>query len=115
MLGRDFIRINGVLIPTPASYSCNYDNIEEVNQSEAGTDRTIITRLQKKQYTLTFQVTEYWKQRLLSYGLQPTVSFRVGEETTLHGRFRVTGDTLVTNSNLADVALYSVSTKFNQI
>lgn len=115
MLGRNFIRIQGTLIPTPATYTENFDNIEEVNQSEAGTDRVIVVRLQKKSYSLTFQVTEYWKNKLLTYGAEHQVTFQIGSENSLNGRFRVSSSRLETNSNFSDVALYTVLATFTQI
>lgn len=115
MLGKDFIKINNVRIPTPASFSTSFDNIEEVNQSEAGTDRTIVTRLQKIEYSLTFQVTEFWKNKLLDFGKENTVNLKVGNETTLYGRFRVTSSTFTKGSELTQVPLCTVTAKFYQI
>lgn len=115
MLGQNFIKIQGTTIPTPATLTENFTNIEEVNQSEAGTDRVIVARLQKKSYNLTFQVTEYWKNQLLSFGALNQVSFQVGTENTLSGRFRITSSTLQKNSNLYTTALYTIQATFTQI
>lgn len=114
MLGRDFIKINNVQIPTPATFSTSYDNIEEVNQSEAGTERTIVTRLLKIEYSITFQVTEYWKDKLKTYGALNNVTLKVGNADTIYGRFRITSETLVKHSELNVVPLYTVTAKFYQ-
>jgi hypothetical protein len=115
MQGKKFITIDGVLIPTPATFSCSYDNIEEVSQSEAGTDRTLVTRLQKKNYTFTFQVTEFWRNKLLYFGRQHQGTCKVGSDNTMNGRFRVTSDHEVPYSNLYATPLYTVSATFTQI
>ena len=99
MLGNNFIK----------------NNIEEVNQSEAGTDRVIVTRLQKRSYTLSFRVTDFWKQKLLTYGALNQVTFQVGTENTLNGRFRVSSSSLVQYSNLASTPLWTVQATFTQI
>lgn len=114
-LGSDFIKINGVTIPTPATYSQTYTNIEEVNQSEAGTDRVIVTRLLKRSYNFTFQVTDFWRQRLLAYGNTMTATLQIGSENSMTGRFRITGDEMQRNSNMSSTQFYTVRATFNQI
>ena len=53
MLGRNFIKINSTTIPTPATYTGSPTNIEDVNESEAGTERVVVTRLLKKEAILS--------------------------------------------------------------
>lgn len=115
MLGRDFIKINGVRVPTPASYTESFDNIEEINQSERGTDRTLVTRLQKVSINLSFDVTDYWKEKLLAYGKLPTCNLQVGSASSMSGRFRVSNSPMVRNSNNATVTLWTVNATFTQI
>ena len=115
MLGTDFIKIQGVRIPTPATYTGNYTNIEEINESEAGTERVIVTRLLKRGYSFTFQVTEYWRNKLLTYGAMTQVSLQIGSENSMTGRFRITNDHLEKNSEFYATPLYTVSATFNQI
>ena len=111
----NFIKINGQLIPTPATLSEGFDNIEEVNMSEAGTERVIITRLQKRSYSLTFQVTQYWKDKLLLYGRQASVSIQIGTENPLTGRFRITSSKFEKNSEFYATTLHTVQATFTQI
>ena len=115
MLGRDFIKINGVSIPTPASYTENFDNIEETNQSERGTDRTLVTRLQKVSLNLTFDVTDFWKEKLLAYGKLSTCTLQVGTASAMSGRFRVSNAPMVKNSNNYQTTLWTVNASFTQI
>ena len=115
MLGRDFIRVGGVKIPSPASFSISYDNIEDINQSEAGTDRTIVTRLQKKEVTITFTVTDFWKEKLLAFGRENQTTFQIGSETAMTGRFRVTGTPMILPSNLDVTTIWQLTAKFYQI
>lgn len=52
MLGLDYITIDGEGI-TPASFDYSLNPIEESNQSEAGTDLVVVTRLDKKTFNLS--------------------------------------------------------------
>ena len=116
MLGKDYIYINSTLIPAPASFTVNYDNIEDVNQSEVGTDRVAVTRLQKVALTMTFQVTEFWRQKLLVYGRDSQVSLKIGASgTAMFGRFRISSDYLQPYSNMANQPCWTVHATFNQV
>lgn len=115
MLGRNFIKINSTTIPTPATYTGSPTNIEDVNESEAGTERVVVTRLLKRGYSFTFQVSEFWRQQLLTYGAMNSVSLQIGLENAMTGRFRIVGDDLVKNSNMTQTAYYTVRATFNQI
>lgn len=116
MLGKNFIYINNTQIPTPASFTTNYDNIEEVNQTEGGTDKVAVTRLLKQSLSLTFQVTDFWKDKLLQYGGQTTVSLKVGSSgTSMTGRFRISSAHMTPYSNLTQSACWTVNATFTQI
>ena len=115
MLGRNFIKINSTTIPSPATYAGNPVNIEDVNESEAGTERVVVTRLLKRSYSFTFHVSEFWRQQLLTYGAMNSVSLQIGSENAMTGRFRIVGDDLQKHSNMTQVAYYSVRATFNQI
>lgn len=115
MLGRNFIKINSTTIPSPATYAGNPVNIEDVNESEAGTDRVVVTRLLKRSYSFTFHVSEFWRQQLLTYGAMNSVSLQIGSENAMTGRFRIVGDDLQKHSNMTQTAYYSVRATFNQI
>lgn len=49
---------NSVSLPN-GTYSVGYQNIENVAQSEAGTDLTIVTRLKKRAITATYKVDSH--------------------------------------------------------
>ena len=115
MLGRNFIKINSTTIPSPATYAGNPVNIEDVNESEAGTERVVVTRLLKWSYSFTFHVSEFWRQQLLTYGAMNSVSLQIGSENAMTGRFRIVGDDLQKHSNMTQTAYYSVRATFNQI
>lgn len=115
MLGRNFIKINNTTIPSPATYAGNPVNIEDVNESEAGTERVVVTRLLKRSYSFTFHVSEFWRQQLLTYGAMNSVSLQIGSENAMTGRFRIVGDDLQKHSNMTQTAYYSVRATFNQI
>lgn len=56
MLTAEYLQINGepVAIP-PATYSDHFEEIETVNKSEAGTDLTNVTRLDKMVIDLSWE------------------------------------------------------------
>lgn len=63
-LGRNYITLNGVSLPNPESWQIKYTNIENVKQSEAGNDLGIVTRLNKRTFSATFNCTSYGADKL---------------------------------------------------
>lgn len=109
---RDFIRIQTTLIPTPASWSISYENLEDTTTSEAGTDRTVITRLLKPTYNFTFQVTEFWAQKLLAFAATPKVSLTIGSRSAIYGRFRITAQV---SPERHELGLWTLTAKFTGV
>ena len=57
MLGGDYLKFNGVTFPRPISPSRTSQTIENVNQSEAGTDLVTVIRTSKNKWNFTFNLT----------------------------------------------------------
>lgn len=53
-----FIKINGITMPNPIEYNEEFENIETINTSEAGTDLVVSKRLMKLTATMTFQLSQ---------------------------------------------------------
>ncbi len=58
------ITLNGQKIPFPRKLSENYEVIEKVYRTEAGTDQTQVTRVEKLTLGLTFQLSSAWAQKM---------------------------------------------------
>ena len=96
MLGK-YIKINGEIIPNPTTYSESLTDIENVNQSEGGTDIVSTTRLGKYNSTMSFQISSYWKEKLREYTKKPTVVIEV-DGVIYTVRLRAFSATLEANS-----------------
>lgn len=71
-------RINNTVLPIPAAWSESYETIENVNQSEAGTDLTSLIRANKLSVSISSNLTETQKAALLEYATEPTVTVTIG-------------------------------------
>lgn len=97
MLGRGYITIGSTRLPNPVNLSIEYDNIESQGVSEAGTLLTNVTRLLRRNITITCQVTSYWRDKIkILAGVDSTTLTIQGE--TLRGRLRLKSDNLEPNS-----------------
>lgn len=65
MVGR-YLRVNDREYPNPTDMTENYDNLETVNESEAGTDLIVEKRLGKLTANMTFQVSRLWRDRIIT-------------------------------------------------
>ena len=54
------VKINNTAIPFSGSMAENYDTIETVNQSEAGTDVVQVARLGKMTLAIEYTITSEW-------------------------------------------------------
>lgn len=63
-LGRNYVNLNGVALPNPESWQIKYTHLENVKQSEAGNDLGIVTRLNKRTFSATFNCTSYGADKL---------------------------------------------------
>ena len=98
MLGR-FLKINSETIPNPKPDGFNETSqtIEQVNQSEAGTDLVSVTRSSKLVLSMTFDLTSSWKGKLDAYSRLLSVTLNYNGVDYV-GRFRSGGAQLVGNS-----------------
>lgn len=101
MLGNNYMTIGGLLIPNPqGGIKIGYTNIEKTNQSEAGTDLAIVTRLKKRTISFTAKVGSDWKEEYERIcGLTQTQLVLDGE--TIDVRARIDSASLETNSEFA--------------
>lgn len=99
MLGSNFLHINGVAIPNPKidGFSEAPQIIEQVNQSEAGSDLVTVTRLNKLSLNMSFNVSSRWKTKLDNYSKLLSVTLTYNGVDYV-GRFRATGNALFGNS-----------------
>lgn len=118
MLGRKYLIVDGLRLPTPTTpIKTRLKNNESVLTSEAGTDIVDIIRLQKQTVSCSFQVTSMWKNKLLSIGNESTVSLQIGNETAFICRPRVTSYDLFKDSHTVPGTdgLWTVSMTFEEV
>ena len=63
MLG-DYLKFNGTVFPKPITPTMSSKTIENVAQSEAGTDLVVVVRAAKRSWSFTFQLTSRTKDIL---------------------------------------------------
>lgn len=115
MLGR-YLLINGVEFPNPVSFSENPQNMETVNMSEVSTELISVNRLLKYACTMSFQMSSFWKSKLVNECAKPIVKIKVdGVEHT--GRLRLTGSTLAKNSEYSSETqgYWVLNVTFNEV
>ena len=111
MLGY-YLKFNGADFPNPKSVSMTSDAIENVSQSEAGTDLVTMVRPSKKTWNFTFNLSSAKKDILKGLCLLEYVTM-VYMGTTYTVRLRGYQDNLVENSEWAanTDGLFTVSVK----
>lgn len=116
MLGSNYLTFENVALPNPVSFAISDTNLESVSTSVAGTDMGIVTRLQKRTISCTFNCTSFWldKIKTLCMLTQGSLIYR-GE--TIVCRARITGETLVADSEYADrtSGLWTVAVQFLEV
>lgn len=117
MLGKGYLKFNNVVIPNPVDFSESYDNIENTNQSEEGTDLVTIVRLQKLSLSCKFNCSSYWKGQLLSLASLSDATLVYHGTTYTNVRFRITGCDLVEDSEMVGNTdgLWEVSGVFTEV
>ena len=117
MLGKKYISINSTLIPNPTSFKEDEETIENVFQSEAGTDIAAIVRSGKKKFSTTFQVSSFWMEKLRTYSRSTTASVSIDGGVAMTMRIRNFKATLLKNSeNVANTdGLWTVSMEFIEV
>lgn len=79
-LGNNYLKFNNVYIPNPESMTVDYENLENVAYTEAGTSIGIVTRLQKRTFSCTFNCTSTWLSNFKSMcGLNSGTLLWLGE------------------------------------
>lgn len=74
-------KINNTALPIPAAWQETYETIENVNQSEAGTDLANLIRANKLTVSISSNMAQTAKDALLSYAAEPTVTVTIGSTT----------------------------------
>lgn len=96
MLGK-YIEVDGVTYPNATADNEAYENIEQVNKSEGGKDLTSTQRLGKLTLTFTFQVSSFWKNKIIADCKKLSVKLKYCGQM-YEGRLRLTGGVLAPNS-----------------
>lgn len=65
MLGDNYLSFESISLPNPSKMSVALTNVETTQQSQAGYDLTIVTRLQKRIFTLNYKLASDWKDQIL--------------------------------------------------
>lgn len=101
MLGDNYMTIGGLQVPNPKDgIQISFTNIEQTTQSEAGTDLAVVTRLQKRTFAFTANVTSFWLEKYLTLcGLAQTTLIFNSESITV--RARVESASMVADSAYA--------------
>lgn len=89
-LGRNYLTLNGVSLPNPDNWQIKYNHIESVKQSEAGDDLGIVTRLNKRTFSASFNSTSYGADKLKQICSLTTCTLVYrGESITVRPRLNV--------------------------
>ncbi len=115
MLGK-YIVVNSVTLPNPKSFSLSEETVENVYESEAGTDLAQVVRLGKVSAKATFQVTSLWRDRLKTMTQTATQPVTIdGQSMTM--RLRDYSAKLVENSENIEGTdgLWTVSINFIEV
>ena len=59
-LGKEFLIVNNINLPGTTSFSFSLHPIEKVNTSEAGTEIVSVTRIDKHEFSASWQVSSFW-------------------------------------------------------
>lgn len=115
MLGK-YISINSTVLPNPTSFRMDEETIENVFQSEAGTDIVAVIRTGKRKASATFQVGSFWLEKLRSFSRsasQPVVI----DGTSMTMRIRsFSADLLPNSENIEGTdGLWTVSMEFIEV
>ena len=111
MLGY-YLKFNGVDFPNPSSVTMASQAVENVSQSEAGTDLVVVVRPSKKSWNMSFNLSSTKKDALKALTLLETVTM-LYMGTTYTVRIRDYQEQLVPYSEWAKNTdgLFTVSVK----
>lgn len=116
MLGKNFVRLDGIVFPTPTSWTDKISTVENVHQSEAGTDLVDVVRAEKHVITAEWQMTSEWKARLENVVKSPTVFLYDGTSARIV-RARDLSSKLEPHSETVKVSdgLWTMSVTFTEV
>jgi len=97
MIGDNYISINGETIPNPAALKISYTNEESIGKAEAGTDIGTVRRLLKRTFAFSFDSSSRGRAKIKTFcALAECQAVIQGE--TMTGRLRLTGESMLKNS-----------------
>lgn len=124
MLGHGYIEVginNGGVVtyhklPNPIEITENYTNIENENKSESGYDLVMVTRLQKRSWEMTLQVSNEWLATIKSWAKKNRNTIKYKGET-IDVRTRINSAQLAQYSEFSELSngFYTVSLTFIEI
>lgn len=82
MLNTYPIMFGSTAIPNPTEYSQSSEVIEDVNETEAGTDIVIISRRDKLTVSLSFNVSSAWAKRFETFRDTEPISVKLYDAKT---------------------------------
>lgn len=117
MLGYDYLKFNNEVLPWAKEDTTNYKDQENVDKSESGYDRAIVSRLQQPSYSYTFRVTSFWLSKLLAFGRQGQGTLIINNDAGHTVRPRVKSKKLIEDSQLTagTDGLYEVTMQFLEL
>lgn len=115
MLG-NYITVGADTLPNPTSFSINEETVENVYESEAGTDLSQVIRFGKVSAKATFQTTSFWRDKLKGYSQTATQTVTING-VTYTMRIRGYSAKLVANSEhiQGTDGLWTVTLEFKEV
>lgn len=116
MLGKRFLQINGVAIPNPTGFSPTMTADETISLSEAGTELGRVRRLDKHEFTGTWNLTSFWLKKFEEWCTSNTITLTYqGRDYVC--RMRGYNPVLANNSEYVETSegLWTVSPTFTEI
>lgn len=116
MLGDGYLTFNSVAIPNPTNMSIQFDNLENVVESEAGTELAVVTRLQKRTFSCGCKCTSTWLSKFRTMcALSSGTLVYLNESIVCRARIEYVS--LVNNSEYADRTdgLWEVTLSFTEV
>lgn len=105
-------------MPIPSTPpSIRYSNNESISLSEAGTEIGVISRLQKKTFTVTWKLNSDWKDKIEEKCMKATSQLQFGDYPWMTVRARITSCQLAQRSEYAERTngLWSISVTFTEV
>jgi len=109
---------NSVYMPMPKTPPrINYSNNESISLSEAGTEIGEVTRLEKKTFSITWQLNSDWKDLIEAKCKKATSIFEFGDYRPMKVRARINSCTLYPNSEYTarTNGLWIISVTFTEV